>query len=93
MRQPASAIAGVITAIIIAAPAAAQQDRARGIAGAVERCVATVREQGDKSFDAFYNPATKKVENNAYYVLERPALFRFNKCMATQGFPLAYPQP
>ena len=44
-------------------------------------------------FDAFYNSATKLVENNATW--DQAAVFAFNKCMAQQGPPLAhrYPPP
>ena len=41
-----------------------------------------------KRFDAFYNPATGRVENNGYLNGDRPPLFEFNKCMASQGLPL-----
>jgi hypothetical protein len=39
-------------------------------------------------FDAFYNPATGRVENNAQIVAMQPPLFLFNKCMAEHGWPL-----
>jgi hypothetical protein len=41
-----------------------------------------------KNFDAFYNPATGRVENNGYLNGDIPAQYQFNKCMASQGFPL-----
>jgi hypothetical protein len=41
-----------------------------------------------KNFDAFYNPATQRVENNGYLNGDIPAQYQFNKCMASQGFPL-----
>jgi len=37
-----------------------------------------------KRFDAFYNPATGRVENNGYLNGDRPPLFEFNKRMASQ---------
>jgi hypothetical protein len=43
-----------------------------------------------KRFDAFYNPASGKIENNAISVGDQQALFAFNKCMTEQGFPLTY---
>jgi hypothetical protein len=43
-----------------------------------------------KRFDAFYNPLTHQVENNARIAPEQEPLFRFNKCMAQQGVPLSY---
>jgi hypothetical protein len=39
-------------------------------------------------FDAFYNPATGRVENNGYLNGDIPPQYQFNKCMASQGFPL-----
>jgi outer membrane murein-binding lipoprotein Lpp len=39
-------------------------------------------------FDAFYNPATGRVQNNNQYV-DQSALYTFNKCMAEHGFPLS----
>jgi hypothetical protein len=41
-----------------------------------------------KKFDAFYNSAAGRVENNAFLDGDLPALYQFNKCMASQGFPL-----
>jgi hypothetical protein len=41
-----------------------------------------------KNFDAFYNPATGRVENNGYLNGDIPPQYQFNKCMATQGIPL-----
>jgi hypothetical protein len=43
-----------------------------------------------KNFDAFYNPASGQVENNAIVVGDQAALYQFNKCMASHGFPLKY---
>lgn len=41
-----------------------------------------------KQFDAYYNPATEKVHNNAYRNGDTPPLYQFNKCMVETGFPL-----
>jgi hypothetical protein len=38
-----------------------------------------------KQFDAYYNPATKRVMNNGP---KAGAIYYFEKCMAEQGFPL-----
>ena len=62
----------------------------------VKQCVDVVhRFPADKSdlsffkkFDAFYNSAAGRVENNAFLDGDLPALYQFNKCMASQGFPL-----
>jgi outer membrane murein-binding lipoprotein Lpp len=39
------------------------------------------------SFDAYYNPASGRVENNNRYVIQ-DAVYAFNKCMTEQGWPL-----
>jgi hypothetical protein len=39
-----------------------------------------------KNFDAYYNPATGRVVNNAQTYGDSKAVFVFNKCMAKQGF-------
>jgi hypothetical protein len=57
----------------------------------VTECLKVVHSLADdyaKYFDAFYNPATGKVENNVIYATGRSALFQFNKCMAQHGVPL-----
>jgi hypothetical protein len=41
-----------------------------------------------KKFDAYFNPVTGAVENNADYMEDQAALFQFNKCMAQNGPPL-----
>ena len=41
-----------------------------------------------KNFDAFYNPATGLVQNNAKFVGDQDPLFVFQKCMTAQGIPL-----
>ena len=39
-------------------------------------------------FDAYYNPASGRVENNNMYQGGGPAVYAFNKCMAVLGIPL-----
>ena len=61
--------------------------------GAIGTCVDSVRKSepataGDRKFDAYYNPAKGKVQNNALFVSQQPSLYAFNKCMSDQGFPL-----
>ena len=63
---------------------------ASDITVAVKSCIQVARDAGYPTFDAFYNPASKSVENNVTNVLNQGALFPFNKCMAAEGFPLAY---
>ena len=43
-----------------------------------------------KKFDAYYNPGTGLVENNAMTNGDQAALFQFNKCMVQHGVPLQY---
>jgi hypothetical protein len=42
-----------------------------------------------KNFDAFYNPATGLIQNNAYRNGDREPLYRFNKCMTERGVSLS----
>ena len=59
----------------------------------VEECLKVVRSLTNNSyFDAFYNPATHKVENNVRerYGSGQTALYQFNKCMAQHGVGLKY---
>ncbi|MFM0687358.1 hypothetical protein PQQ77_15375 [Paraburkholderia strydomiana] len=67
-----------------------------GLKQAVAQCVTRVRasapagnEQFYTGFDAYYNPASGRVMNNVQYNGQVPALYAFNKCMASQGFPLS----
>jgi hypothetical protein len=59
---------------------------------AISKCLNFVRTKADpvfsKGFDAYYNPATGRVENNAALIGDKESLSRFNKCMAQQGIPL-----
>lgn len=81
----------------IAAENAAQGDTQTEppIVNAVKHCVDVVHntKSGDvvtlfyKEFDAFYNPSSGRVKNNAFRVGDQQALFAFNKCMTEQGFP------
>lgn len=86
-------VACILILTLIGSPAIAADD-SRAIQAAVKTCIDLVHNQGgSKGFDAFYNAATKSVENNANafrYMPMQPVLFQFNKCMASQGFPLSY---
>jgi hypothetical protein len=59
---------------------------------AVKTCVDEVRDAGHDNFDAYYNEATRNVENNLprnFVTLDDEATsFAFRKCMADAGFPL-----
>src|SRR5579864_5975379 len=78
--------------------AAFSQSNQTELAGkAVKHCILVVHnthpseafmETYYQNFDAFYNPATGMVQNNARSVGDQKALFVFEKCMVEQGFPL-----
>jgi hypothetical protein len=88
------ALVGALSvATVVAAP---QSDPPRTVDEAVKACVDAVHatKVGEmersffREFDAYYNPATQLVENNAYRGGDRPPLYAFNKCMVQKGFPL-----
>jgi hypothetical protein len=54
----------------------------------VKYCVGVVNSPDNRYFDAFYNAATGRVENNALTVGDQYDVFRFDKCMAEQRIPL-----
>jgi len=57
----------------------------------VKTCVRKVQEARWGAFEAFWNSASGRVENNAHLMPSlAPALFAFNKCMADLGVPLKY---
>jgi hypothetical protein len=73
-------------------------DQVPSLKRAIAECVQVVRAatpsssvayQFYASFDAYYNTAAGRVENNNIYNGGLPAVFEFNKCMTTQGFPLS----
>ena len=68
-----------------------QQTPAETATKAISKCLDFVRTKADpvfsKGFDAYYNPATGRVENNAALIGDKESLSRFNKCMAEQGVP------
>lgn len=88
----------VLLGLLLASVASIAQDKSQKstIDDVVKQCVDVVhRFPADKSdlsffkkFDAFYNSAAGRVENNAFLDGDLPALYQFNKCMASQGFPL-----
>ncbi|MGB3045010.1 MAG: hypothetical protein WBB98_17695 [Xanthobacteraceae bacterium] len=71
-------------------------DQAGIIAAIVKQCVAAVRASSSEKgleafyrrFDAYYNPKTSKVMNNATTVGDQKPLFVFQKCMTEKGVPL-----
>jgi hypothetical protein len=72
------------------------QETQTAINDAVKYCVDVVHRfpadpieaQFFRGFDAFYNPASGRVENNGYRNGDLPPLYEFNKCMASQSVPL-----
>src|SRR5580704_14671737 len=77
----------VLVALAASLPSFAMAVDGQAINNSVKFCVAQVHLQNDEPsqrFDAFYNPATGRVENNATYDSDREALSRFEKCMAMQ---------
>lgn len=93
-KQMTRYIAAALTCFLTipAAKTAVSQERSStaAIENAVKLCVADVHGTGAyyEHFDAYYNPATKSVENNVVYVGQQGALYLFRKCMASQGLPL-----
>lgn len=85
-------------ALVAGMGAASAQDGATEIINStVKYCVNAVHNmqpneqfmaQFYKGFDAYYNPASKRVFNNATTVGAQQALFYFQKCMVQQGMPL-----
>jgi hypothetical protein len=61
---------------------------------AVKNCVDQVHDAGYDNFDAYYNEATRNVENNLPQSFVTPddeaTNYEFRKCMADAGFPLGY---
>jgi len=88
----------VLLGLLLASVASMAQEKSpkSTIDDVVKQCVDVMhRLPADKSdlsffkkFDAFYNSAAGRVENNAFLDGDLPALYQFNKCMASQGFPL-----
>ena len=85
-----TAIAGFATMLLVSVVDA----KAEQVDDVVKRCVETVHRRTPddpsdakyyKQFDAYYNPATKRVMNNGP---KAGAIYYFEKCMAEQGFPL-----
>ncbi len=80
--------------VCLATSAMAQENAA--VEKAVKECIDVVHrfpademeKQFYKKFDAFYNSATGRVQNNGYLNGDIPPQYQFNKCMASQGFPL-----
>ncbi|MGO8844184.1 MAG: hypothetical protein ACLQFI_02320 [Methylocella sp.] len=94
-------IAGISVAVTFGslgiAFAQSNSDQTVTINKAVAHCVSVVHNthaQEDfmqpyyNNFDAFYNPASGSVNNNAQSNGDMKALFVFHKCMTEQGLPL-----
>jgi hypothetical protein len=81
--------------ILINFPAIAKEELKP--ADAVDYCISEVHKYKTKesynqefylNFDAYYNPVTGMVYNNARLNGDEPPKFLFNKCMTKIGFPL-----
>ncbi|MEB0058802.1 hypothetical protein [Variovorax sp. LG9.2] len=81
-------------------PAVLPSEQAAMLTASITQCVQQVRSIGDTlpkepfdnavvyaKFDAFYNVASGRVQNNNQYV-DQSAIYAFNKCMSTHGWPL-----
>ena len=78
----------VLAALAASLPALAMAQDDKSINNLVKFCVAQVHLQNDEPsqrFDAFYNPGTGRVENNAIYDADQEPLSRFERCLAMQG--------
>jgi hypothetical protein len=78
----------VLAALASSLPCSAIAIDEQAINYSVKLCVAQVHLQNDEPsqrFDAFYNPATGRVENNAVYDADQEPLYRFEKCMDLHG--------
>lgn len=93
----ATVLISVLAAGAAGANAAEQQlDQAAVIEKAVKACVEVVHatkardfdQMFYKEFDAYYNPASGTVQNNAYRAGDTRPLYTFNKCMVQKGVPL-----
>jgi hypothetical protein len=61
-----------------------------GVIKAVTKYLDVVHAKDDtvsKNFDAYFDPATGQVENNAAFAGDREPHSRFNNCMAQQAYP------
>jgi hypothetical protein len=77
-----------LVALAASQPSFAMAADANAINNSIKFCVAQVHLQDDEPsqrFDAFYNPSTGRVENNAAYDSDQEPLHRFEQCMAMQG--------
>jgi hypothetical protein len=82
-----------------AGPQALSQEQIGMLQKVIAQCVQVVRNSAPKEstlgssrevyvgFDAFYNPASGRVQNNNQYV-DQSAVYAFSKCMASHGWPL-----
>lgn len=81
-----------LVAAVSLAPTAvfSQQLDLQKVDAVVKTCIAAVHARfSEKGFDAFYNPATHRVETNAIdKMLDSPKMFVFRKCMTEQGYSL-----
>jgi hypothetical protein len=77
-----------------ASPSGLTGDQVRLLTGMIPECVKAVHKAEPdndfyQQFDAYYNAATGRVENNVMLNGSRPALYAFQKCMTYKGWPLS----
>ena len=83
-------------------PGVMSPEQIASLSSVIANCVKRVRASGPQGgtmaemeakfwtdFDAYYNPASGRVENNVTFNGQRPALYAFNKCMNANGTPLS----
>lgn len=83
-------------------PSILSPEQVASLSPIIADCVKLVRASGQQGgtmaemeakfwtgFDAYYNPASGRVENNVMYNGQRPALYAFNKCMSAKGVPVS----
>jgi hypothetical protein len=90
-------VSGGVAVALGSSTVLAQNVQPESPAAAVGRCIGVVHnthlpeqfmESFFKNFDAYYNPSTGMVYDNAQSVGDMKARFVFRKCMTEQGFPL-----
>jgi hypothetical protein len=104
MRHSSALIILFLFAIAGVAQARAQANNLVALKAAVRTCVRNVREQAErpenfqfgqppmwKNFDAYVSP-DGLIHNNVLYVSQMDGVYRFDKCMAEQGFSLMNPK-
>ena len=74
-------------------------EQVKRLQATIAQCVSEVRASAPSDdnvmarfyagFDAYFNAATGKVQNNVIYAGGMPAAFAFGRCMSAKGIPLS----